>query len=126
MIAGANFINLLIIIGSVVWLSGCDDDERKAREKEYEVTILISDHIREDVINVKPVRKFTKPRIEVHAPEGVTVVPIETKPRKTTVIDFAPLGPYACIAALAILVFSRLKNMSRFIRPPYTSGDSAP
>ena len=94
---------LLATIVVLFFTAACDDDERKAREKKYEVTIYVSDHIQGEIINVRPVRKFTKPQIEIHAPEGVTIVPKETKPRKTTVVDFAPLSSSFLLISLMTL-----------------------
>jgi hypothetical protein len=124
---------MIAIVAALCFTAACDGDERKAGEKKYEVTIYVSDHIQGEIINVKPERKFTKPRIEIHAPEGVTIVPKETKPRRTTVVDFAPIALPVLIALLLIAALRRSRVLSfSFSQPdpnvlrPYTSADSSP
>ena len=129
MLAASALVRVAVLATIPFFLIACDDDERKARENKYEVTIYVSDHIQGEIVNVRPERKFTKPRIEVHAPEGVTVVPKETKPRRTTVIDFAPLGSIALIGFVLTMCllgllgsWKRYARQSSFISPTYQRG----
>jgi hypothetical protein len=91
MIIQKNISKILSIFAVLSFLSACDDETRN-QTKKYYVTIVKSDHIELDFIHAKPERKFAKPRIEVHHPEGVEVVPEERKPRKNIVYDFAPVA----------------------------------
>lgn len=111
----------LFMIVALLLLSACDDDERKNKKTQYDVTIYVSEHIKGEIVHVPGERSFAKPRIVVQAPEGVKVEHDETKPRKNIVYDFTPIGLMLSLF-LALLLFSSLHpRLSRFsFSPPPT------
>lgn len=98
-------VRFLVLVAVLLLAGACDDDDDVNKTPRYDVTILISEHIDiepngDTIIKIKPERRFKKPRIEVHTPEGVDVVKVPRPKRKGTVYDFAPIA----LPAIIILV----------------------
>ncbi|MGI9417113.1 MAG: hypothetical protein ACR2RA_04665 [Geminicoccaceae bacterium] len=95
-------VRLLAVVAALLSVAACDDDEKPPK---YDTTILISDHIDivpngDTVIKMKPERRFKKPRVEVHTPEGVEVIHVERPKRKGVIYDYDLVDRWKFIAIL--------------------------
>ena len=109
------FLAMIAVLLSVV---ACDDDDDVNKTPKYDTTILISEHIDitsngDTIIKMKPERRFKKPRVEVHTPDGVEVIHVTRPKRKGTIYDFAPIA----FPALTILVLAAALR-SGCVHPP--------
>ncbi len=86
-----------------LWLVAACDDDSGDKKPKYEVEIYVSDNIKWEIIEMKPEGRFKKPLVEVHHPEGVDTKHVERKPKKTTVIEFAPVVLPAMLVLLLAL-----------------------
>ena len=111
MLAARTTVRLLAIIAALLSVAACDDDPDK--KPKYEVEIYVSDDLKWEIHEVKSERRFKKPLVEVHHPEGVDVRHVERKPRKTTVYDFAPVDLPALLAGLLTVVISCFPGVRR-------------
>ena len=102
---------LLTAIMAFCFMAACDDDDENKTPK-YDVTIFVSEHIDinangDTIVRIGQERKFKKPRIEVHTPEGVEVEHWTRPKRKGTIYDFTPIALPA-IAVFLLIAAIRL------------------
>ena len=102
-------VKVLLVIPMLLLMPACDIEEK---ETKYNVTIYVSDNIIGQVKTGKA-KRFKKPRVEVHAPEGVEVEHEEREPEEVKVINFVSISWLLLLAGFLTTPLLRSSNNRR-------------